>query len=136
MNPKEYCVKVTPKKGAAKKLTAKITVKTPSVAFTDDVTAVAVGATETVKAATVPASASVKYYSADKAIATVGLTSGTVTGKTEGTVKVAAVIKTGTKTTKAYKEIAVVNAITAKAVTPKKIAVTFAGTVEKADKEH
>ena len=128
-------VKVTPKKGAAKKLTAKITVKTPTVKFTDSVTEAKIATPVKVKATATPA-VSVKYYSADKSIATVGLTSGTVTGKKEGTVKVAAVIKTGTKTTKAYKEIAVVNAITAKAVTPKKIAVTFAGTVEKADKEH
>ena len=47
-------VKVTPKKGAAKKLTAKITVKTPSVAFTDDVTTVAVGETATVTATSTP----------------------------------------------------------------------------------
>ncbi|MCI7107829.1 MAG: hypothetical protein MR945_08105 [Agathobacter sp.] len=126
-------VKVTPKKGAAKKLTAKITVKTPTVKFTDSVTEAKIATPVKVKATATPA-VSVKYYSADKSIATVGLTSGTVTGKKEGTVKVAAVIKTGTKTTKVYKEIAVVNAITAKAVTPKKIAVTFAGAVEKVDK--
>lgn len=130
-------VKVTPKKGAAKKLTAKITVKTPSVAFTDSVSEVKIGAKAKVSATAVPASASVKYYSADKAIATVGLTSGTVTGKTEGTVKVAAVIKTGTKTTKVYKEIKVVNGITEfKAATPKKLTVKFAGALESVAKEN
>lgn len=102
-----FFVKVTPKKGAAKKLTAKITVKTPTVKFTDDVKTVQVGSTAYVKAAAVPANASVKYYSADKSIATVGLTSGKVIGKADGTLKVAAVIKTGTKTTKVYKEITV-----------------------------
>ena len=101
-------VKVTPKKGAAKKLTAKITVKTPSVKFTSDVKEIKVGEQATVKATSVPAT-SVKYYSADKSIATVGLTSGKVTGKAAGTVKVAAVIKTGSKTTKAYTEITVVD---------------------------
>ena len=101
-------VKVTPKKGAAKKLTAKITVKTPSVKFTSDVKEIKIGEQATVKATSVPAT-SVKYYSADKSIATVGLTSGKVTGKAAGTVKVAAVIKTGTKTTKAYTEITVVD---------------------------
>ena len=126
-------VKVTPKKGAAKKLTAKITVKTPTVKFTDSVTEAKIATPVKVKATATPA-VSVKYYSADKSIATVGLTSGTVTGKKEGTVKVAAVIKTGTKTTKVYKEIAVVNAITAKAVATTKIDVTFAGEIEKADK--
>ena len=126
-------VKVTPKKGAAKKLTAKITVKTPTVKFTDSVTEAKIATPVKVKATATPA-VSVKYYSADKSIATVGLTSGTVTGKKEGTVKVAAVIKTGTKTTKVYKEIAVVNAITAKAVSTKKIDVTFAGAIEKAEK--
>ena len=99
-------VKVTPKKGAAKKLTAKITVKTPSVKFTDAVTELTVGETATVKATSTPAT-SIKYYSADKSIATVGLTSGKVTAKAEGTVKIAAVIKTGTKTTKAYTTITV-----------------------------
>ena len=78
-------VKVTPKKGAAKKLTAKITVKIPSVAFTDSVSEVKIGATAKVAATSTPAT-SIKYYSADKTIATVGLTSGTVTGKAEGTV--------------------------------------------------
>lgn len=126
-------VKVTPKKGAAKKLTAKITVKTPTVKFTDSVTEAKIATPVKVKATATPA-VSVKYYSADKNIATVGLTSGTVTGKTEGTVKIAAVIKTGTKTTKAYKEVEVVNAITAKAVSTKKIDVTFAGAIEKAEK--
>ena len=105
---KQNSVKVTPKKGAAKKLTAKITVKTPSVKFTSDVKEIKIGEQATVKATSVPAT-SVKYYSADKSIATVGLTSGKVTGKAAGTVKVAAVIKTGTKTTKAYTEITVVD---------------------------
>ena len=122
-------VKVTPKKGAAKKLTAKITVKNPSVAFTDNVTAVAVGATETVKAAAVPTSAKVKYYSADKSIATVGVTSGVVTGVKAGTVKIAAKFYSGKKEVKVYKEITVKDVIfksVAQASTTT-LAATFAG---------
>lgn len=99
-------VKVTPKKGAAKKLTAKITVKTPSVAFTDSVSEVAVGATETLTATSTP-KAAVKFYSADKTIATVGKTTGVVTGVKEGTVKIAAKFYTGKKENKVYKEITV-----------------------------
>ena len=102
-------VKVTPKKGSAKKLTAKITVKTPSVKYTDSVKEVSVGKTAKLAAKATP-STTVKYYSADKSIATVGLTSGKVTGKSAGTVKIAAVIKTGTKTTKVYKTITVIDA--------------------------
>ena len=93
-----YCVKVTPKKGSAKKLTAKITVKTPSVKYTDSVKEVSVGKTAKLAAKATP-STTVKYYSADKSIATVGLTSGKVTGKSAGTVKIAEVIKTGNKPT-------------------------------------
>ena len=130
-------VKVTPKKGAAKKLTAKITVKTPSVKFTDDVKTVQVGSTAYVKAAAVPANASVKYYSADKSIATVGLTSGKVTGKADGTLKVAAVIKTGTKTTKVYKEITVYAPLDIASATPSSsgsnIVVTFTTPVKSVD---
>lgn len=99
-------VKVTPKKGAAKKLTAKITVKNPSVAFTDSVSEVAVGATETLTATSTP-KAAVKFYSADKTIATVGKTTGVVTGVKEGTVKIAAKFYTGKKENKVYKEITV-----------------------------
>lgn len=102
-------VKVTPKKGSAKKLTAKITVKTPSVKYTDSVKEVSVGKTAKLAAKATP-STTVKYYSADKSIATVGLTSGKVTGKSAGKVKIAAVIKTGTKTTKVYKTITVIDA--------------------------
>ena len=125
----ETIVKVTPKKGAAKKLTAKITVKNPSVAFTDDVTAVAVGATETVKAAAVPTSAKVKYYSADKNIATVGVTSGVVTGVKAGTVKIAAKFYSGKKEVKVYKEITVKDVILkdVKQATTTKLTATVAG---------
>ena len=132
-----YNVKVTPKKGAAKKLTAKITVKNPSVAFTDSVSEVKIGATATVSATAVPASAKVKYYSADKSIATVGVTSGKVTGVKEGTVKIAAKFYSGKKEVKVYKEIKVVNGITEfKAATPKKLTVKFAGALESVAKEN
>ena len=107
-----FPVKVTSKSlKKAQTLKATISVKNPSVAFTDSVNELTVGATAKVAATATPATAKVNYYSADKSIATVGKTSGTVTAKAEGTVKVAAVIKTGTKTTKVYKEITVKQAV-------------------------
>ena len=122
-------VKVTPKKGAAKKLTAKITVKTPSVAFTDSVSEVKIGATATVSATAVPASAKVKYYSADKSIATVGVTSGKVTGVKAGTVKIAAKFYSGKKEVKVYKEITVKDVILkdVKQASTTKLVATIAG---------
>lgn len=111
-------VKVTPKKGTAKKLTAKITVKTPSVAFTDSVSEIAIGDTATLTSTSTPA-AKVKYYSADKSIATVGVTSGVVTGVAEGTVKIAAKFYTGKKENKVYKEITVKKTILKDAVQTK-----------------
>ena len=108
INLHRFPVKVTSKSlKKAQTLKATISVKNPSVAFTDSVNELTVGATAKVAATATPATAKVNYYSADKSIATVGKTSGTVTAKAEGTVKVAAVIKTGTKTTKVYKEITV-----------------------------
>ena len=96
---------------------------------TDTVT---IGATESF-AATVKPSVKVSYKSDATDVATVDA-KGTVTGVKEGTATITATAKVGTKTVKASKKVEIVNAITAKATTPKKIEVTFAGAIEKADK--
>ena len=93
---------------------------------------VAIGATESF-AATVKPSVKVSYKSDATDVATVDA-KGTVTGVKEGTATITATAKVGTKTVKASKKVEIVNAITAKATTPKKIDVTFAGAIEKADK--
>lgn len=124
-------VKVTPKKGKAKSLKATITVKNSSISMkgTDTVT---IGATESF-AATVKPSVKVSYKSDATDVATVDA-KGTVTGVKEGTATITATAKVGTKTVKTSKKVEIVNAITAKAVSTKKIDVTFAGAIEKAEK--
>lgn len=96
---------------------------------TDKVT---IGATESF-AATVKPSAKVSYKSDATDVATVDA-KGNVTGVKEGTATITATAKVGTKTVKASKKVEIVNAITAKTVSPKTISVTFAGAIEKADK--
>ena len=124
-------VKVTPKKGKATNLKATITVKNSTISMkgTDTVT---IGATESF-AATVKPSAKVSYKSDATEVATVNA-KGVVTGVKEGTATITATAKVGTKTVKASKKVEIVNAITAKATATKKIDVTFAGAIEKADK--
>ena len=93
---------------------------------------VAIGATESF-AATVKPNTKVSYKSDATEVATVDA-KGVVTGVKEGTATITATAKVGTKTVKASKKVEIVNAITAKAVSPKTISVSFAGAIEKADK--
>ena len=95
----EYSVKVTAKKAGKtvkKTLTAAITVKTPAVRFKDadnkniNTMEIAVGESVTLKAASAPKSSKIKFVSADKSVATVGLTSGKLTGVKAGDVKITA----------------------------------------------
>ena len=72
-----YCVKVTPKKGKATNLKATITVKNPSVKFTDaagntiTLLDAVVGETVTLKTVSGPKTSKITYTSSDKDIATV-----------------------------------------------------------------
>ena len=124
-------VKVTPKKGKATNLKATITVKNPSISMKGTDT-VKIGTTASFKA-TVKPSVKVSYKSDATDVATVDA-KGVVTGVKEGTATITATAKVGTKTVKTSKKVEIVNAIEAKATTPTRIDVTFAGAIEKAEK--